>query len=216
MKKYRIFRVQPRIWARVAPSIRKLYTPALSPQNVLTSAQTYLSFSSSTLPMVSCASHHAEPGQKKLPRAGHVSKCDAKHARTAHHQESAHSHAKNLALGLLRGELVVSGPAALRLLTHAAGGRQRLASVQHANTGGERGQAAGDVPRLAARPRACDGGPRAHRRCSWLVGACLSFQGGLEVGRARVTQGSPGGGAAGCEGASTRGNSPRAAARRPA
>jgi len=143
--------------------------------------------------MVSCASHHAEPGQKKLPRAGHVSKCDAKHARTAHHQESAHSHAKYLALGLLRGELVVSGPAALRLLTHAAGGRQRLASVQHAKNGGERGHAAGNVPRLAARPRACDGGPRAHRRCAWLVGACLSFQGvsrwvaqGSRKGHARV------------------------------
>jgi hypothetical protein len=59
MKKYRVFRVQPRIGARVAPSIHKLCTPAISPQNVLTSAQTYLSFSSSTLPMVSCKGPHS-------------------------------------------------------------------------------------------------------------------------------------------------------------
>ncbi len=80
-------------------------------------------------------------------------KCDAKHARTAHHQESAPSHEKYLALGLLRGELfagVVGGPAALRLLTHAPRGPAGASAAGECSTHAQWGKrAARDVPRLA-------------------------------------------------------------------
>ena len=172
MKKYLVFRVKPRLGTGCSFNPYAQGTPALSPQNVLTSAQTYQSFSSSTLPMVSCkrprsTCRRAGSGET-LP--GQVLRCDAKHARIAHHQKSAHSHEKYLVLGLLRGEFVVSCPAALRLLTHPA--QAGVSGWQVCNTRTMGGGAAVDVPCLAARPResrAGKGGPRAHPRCAWLV-----------------------------------------------
>jgi hypothetical protein len=101
-----------------------------------------------------------------------VSRCDAKHARTAHHQENAPSHESTLRWG----SFAASSWSAAQLPCGCS--RKRPAGVSGWRVCNIRtlgGKAAGDVPRLAARPRAGEGGPRAHRQCAWLVAQQLAL-----------------------------------------